>query len=691
MATITIFLHGIGSSSDTWSNFINVLQSDSDTSEIEEYTPNSTGLRESGAYYYLYDYESKIIGNGNIVSKLKESWTGTKDSGNISIDRHVDSLKSFISLNFEEFSEINIVAHSLGGVLAMKLLLKIRKISEITNKLDSIMLYGVPLKGSNDPNELKKALGKNIPTKILQELSPKSITITSLNQLIERKIGYLKSSYRILYIKGNADSRIVEVDDAYLKKIGNVESIKGGHSKIINPENINDDSFIHFKRFICEHKKKLKKIRFKASFSAFLQSVDILEKSHPNKDKVVLDDIYVYPKMESYYNLKLSKKNIDAEELIEKIDFSKALIAGESQSGKTSLCKKYIEQLRLKGLIPVYLSADRNPYQGRIEKKLISAFDDQYEGYTYNDIPIKKIVPILDDFHLAKKKDRHITDLIKYPNVLIIVDDLFSLNLSQDNILRKYKHYKIKEYSPTLRNRIIKKWMNLSGNTVSDNESFEILDNKSELVENSLGKVMGNGVMPSYPFFILTIISTFETFEKPLDQEITSQGHCYQALIYLYLKKENIKNEDIDTYINFLTEFAYFLYKGKKREVSIDELNIFIIDYKEQYNLTVKKEVLLKKLNKVQIISLDSFNNYSFSYPYLQYFFVAKFISEHRDKETSILVDDLIDNLHNNENAYILSFVSHHSKDDFFLNKLLSSANDLYGSYDPSTLCTKEL
>ncbi len=588
LATLTIFLHGIGSSSDTWTKFIEVIKSDDDTSTIEEYIPNSTDLNNGTAYYYLYDYKTEILSSGKFVSKIKESISGTKVSGNIAIDNHVKSLKSFIEFNSKNFSIINIVAHSLGGILTMKLLLNLKDKTEIINKLETILLYGAPLKGSDEPSELKKYLGKNIPTNVLQELSSDSVTITSLNQKIVKENDYLKGNFKIIYLKGDSDNRIIEVEDAYIEKIGRVENIQGGHSEIINPKNISDQSFIFFKRFVFEHTKeksaqeqrqkkilnKVNNISFTLGFSEFLNNVDVLANAHPNKEKVTLDDIYVYPRLENYYDVNISKKSINSKRLINKLSPLKLLIAGEGQSGKTSLCKQYIQELRKKGFIPIYLSDEKNPYEGRIENRLTSAFKKQYDGCLFDEIPQNRIIPILDNFHIAKKKDRHISDLTKYPNTILIVDDLFSLNLSQDSLLSKFKHYKIKEFSPSLRNEIIKKWMELSDNGVALNDKYEILDTKSELVETTLGKVIGNGIMPAYPFFILTIISTFETFDKPLDQEITSQGYCYQSLIYLYLRKQNVKNEDVDTYINFLTEFAFFFYKEKKKEISKDEFNV---------------------------------------------------------------------------------------------------------------------
>ena len=196
--------------------------------------------------------------------------------------------------------------------------------------------------------------------------------------------------------------------------------------------------------------------------------------------------------------------------------------------------------------------------------------------------------------------------------------------------------------------------------------------------------------MPAYPFFVLSVISTNEAFGKSLDQEITSQGYCYQALIYLYLRKENVENEEIDTYINFLTEFAFYFYTSNKAELSENEFNVFMQNYMEKYNLPIKKEELLDKLQKTQIIINDCFGNYYFCYPYLYYFFVAKYLSDHiEDNKKS--VDEILNNLHKDENAYIAIFISHHSKNSYILDEITLTAYSLFESYKPATLKRDEI
>ena len=262
------------------------------------------------------------------------------------------------------------------------------------------------------------------------------------------------------------------------------------------------------------------------------------------------------------------------------------------------------------------------------------------------------------------------------------------------HLLSSFTHFKLLEFIPSLRNQLIEKWTHLSDKkkniASNENQNYQHIDSNTELVNAALGKVIGDGIMPAFPFFILSVISTYETFAKPLDQEITSQGYCYQALIYMYLRKQGVKNDEIEIYINFLTEFSFYFFTEKKNELSIDEFNSFMKFYMDKYNLPIKQETLLKNLQITQIIELDSFNNYSFCYPYLYYFFVAKYIAEHIE-DSKELIESILSNLHNDENAYIAIFISHHSTNVYILDEILYSSIGLFDKYSPATLRKKEL
>ena len=268
------------------------------------------------------------------------------------------------------------------------------------------------------------------------------------------------------------------------------------------------------------------------------------------------------------------------------------------------------------------------------------------------------------------------------------------MNTKDEKLIGSFVHFKIRELKPSLRYELVKKWVSLTDKQIrgiyTENNLYQNIDKTTELIDSTLGKIIGRGIMPAYPFFILSVIVTYETFAMPLDQEITSQGYCYQAFIYFYLRKQGVRNDEIDIYINFLTELAFYFYREKKHELSPDDFTSFMEWYVEEYNLPIKQETLLKNLR--QIVSVDSFNNYSFRYPYLYYFFVAKYLAEHiEDSEIKKEIKKIMNNLHVNENAYIAIFIAHHSRNIKILEEIKNNALCLFDKYKPATLTKDEV
>lgn len=311
---------------------------------------------------------------------------------------------------------------------------------------------------------------------------------------------------------------------------------------------------------IIEIEIKIMQIKIKEEFEIFLQDTAMLTEAHSQKERVFLDDILVYPELDKYDALREDDEKISSEELLRNIlEYPKIVIAGEDQSGKTTLCKMIFKELRKRNFTPVYVTDKENQFEGKIENIILHSFQKQYEGVDINEIDKERIIPIIDDFHFAKYKEKHIENLSKYPYCIVIVDDIFGLNIKEEKLIRSFDYFKIRELKPSLRYALIKKWKFLRGKITidyTDNNLYKEIDKTTELIDSTLGKIIGKGIMPSYPFYILSAIVAYETFNMPLNQEITSQGYCYQALIYFYLRKQGVKNDEIDIYINFLTEIA---------------------------------------------------------------------------------------------------------------------------------------
>jgi hypothetical protein len=441
-----------------------------------------------------------------------------------------------------------------------------------------------------------------------------------------------------------------------------------------------------------------KKNKIDDGFEKFLRSSDLLTKAHSRKEEVLLNDIFVFPELRKHEAGSEKEKIENLEVIINNFSkYSKIIIAGENQSGKTTICKKYFTELRKSQFVPIYIQDRVNNYLGSIESKIEKAFSEQYPEFSENfkNINKKFIVPIIDDFHFAKHKEKLISELAVYPNQIIIVDDIFGLNLREEKIISSYSNFKIEEFIPSLRNNLIKNWISLNDRLTGDkpdfNSTYQNIDKSTELVNAALGKIIGSGIMPSYPFFILSVISTYETIDKPLEQEITSQGYCYQALLYMYLRKQGVKNDEVDTYINFLSELSFYVYNQNKTEIDEVAFNDFIENtYLSKYNLPVSLETLISNLDRTNIFCKNSLNNYFFCYQYIYYFFVGKYLADNIDANKTT-VEKILNNLHNNDNAYISIFISHHSKSSFILEEIVKTASGLFSKYPVAKLSQEEL
>lgn len=442
---------------------------------------------------------------------------------------------------------------------------------------------------------------------------------------------------------------------------------------------------------VSESVNTIKKLKLKKDFESFLNSSDILTKSHKNKEVLNLEDIFVYPKLKCYDGEEVSHKYDTEKFKSEILKFGKLIIAGENQAGKTTLCKMIFTIYRNLNYIPIYLE-DENKFLGNPTVRIEKAFFEQYDSEDFHMLDIKRVVPIVDNFHFAKYQDKYIEEYESFKFQVLIVDDIFGLNFKNQSLIKEYNKFKIREFTAIERNDLIIKWIKIKEDSeiqINSNHLQQSIDQKTELIENSLGIIFGKGIMPSYPFFILSLLAAQDS-QNPLDSEITSQGHCYQALIYLYLKREGVKNEQIDIYSNFLTELAFWIFEKERSSLDNSEFEKFIEYYKINFNLPISIKDLVKTIANVNICKFDSLNQYNFCYSYIYYFFVAKYLSEHIKSKKSI-IDKILSNLHKDENAYITVFIAHHTKSNYLLDELLLNAEILFEKYKPVTLDTDEL
>ena len=424
-----------------------------------------------------------------------------------------------------------------------------------------------------------------------------------------------------------------------------------------------------------------KGLNFTDSFNNELQSMDpLLTVSGSEHMDLRLEDVYVDLELNDQWDNGKESKPIQGAELVSMlINGERLLISGDSQSGKTSLCKNLCSQLFAKCHFPVYISG-KEAYQGDAAKMVDRIGRSQYADYEC--IDRRRVILILDDFHKCKHFEKFLAGIPKCCSVLLAFDDVYSLNLRNTVELKEYHPFVILPLRARKRNELIEKWLTASRREDNYNhglfDNYKTQDRLAARVESTLGKMFGRGLIPAYPFYILSILITSETAVKPLNQEISSQGYCYQVLLYAVLWRVGVRNQHMDMYVNILTELAYMLFKkfGAKK-CDEEALNAFVKEYSKKFNLPSSIKQIFENLSKAKVFGVDALGYYDFHYPYLKYYFIAKYMAEHYD-DCDADFEYVFSHLGSSANAYIAIFVAHHERSIHYLNRIVERTSKVF-------------
>lgn len=128
---------------------------------------------------------------------------------------------------------------------------------------------------------------------------------------------------------------------------------------------------------LIEKMGRQKDLKFTEMHINFLKDASLFTKAHENKEILTMEDIFVSPELE-YYNEEKDKKEIyNFDDVIRKFSIgAKMIIAGDDQSGKTTLAKVLIQKLRERNFIPIYLKDEEELLQGNLAYRLGQLFKE---------------------------------------------------------------------------------------------------------------------------------------------------------------------------------------------------------------------------------------------------------------------------------------------------------------------------
>lgn len=443
----------------------------------------------------------------------------------------------------------------------------------------------------------------------------------------------------------------------------------------------------------------IRKLSFNTEFEDLLQDMDVLKTSHCSRNTLLLSDVFIYPTLRKFVFDDEKEDEICSENLFKDSKNERfVFISGDDVSGKTSLIKRYILLLKKENFIPLFFTKD-DVFDGHLFNILEKKFIEQFN--TEKTLNIKKllednkerIILLFDDFHKISNTKKIIEKISLIQKIICTVDLIYNLDYEIKEIQDVAVKYSIKELSPKQRYELIKKWMYLDSDISSSTELEKIkeLDKKAEQIQNITGKSLNGGIMPAYPFLVLSVLSNVETLNRPLNPQMTSYGYCYEALIIIAFMKCGLKTDDqIGGAINFLSSFANQLYKYEIKEMSLSDFTIFLEEYEKKIALPFKKDIFIKKLENSRLLMKSTLGNYRFDYKYVFYYFLAKYFSDNIEFSLSE-IEKLCKNIHKDENAYIVIFFSHNTKSNTFYDILLREADSICSMEEIVSLSKEEM
>ncbi len=345
----------------------------------------------------------------------------------------------------------------------------------------------------------------------------------------------------------------------------------------------------------------------------------------------------------------------------------------------------------INGFLPLYIDGNeikKSNVQELISEQLIK----QYTNLNYEDyIASNKGVILLDNVDKIglnpKFRDIFLNTLNETFKRKIYTSRIaYLLIINEISSLINFKKAEVLGLGHKKREQLIQKWVSLGiEETIQESELYLRCDDLKERVNT----VVKRNIVPSKPIYILMILQMFEA-HKNLNLELSSHGHCYQQLIYQSFENAKINEREYDKYLNVLTELAWAIFT-KEKDLNASELDDFFDFYQEEF-LKIDKDVILQKLKNHSILIKNDLAT-GFKYPYIYYFFVGKKIAESfsEEEDSKLKVDFLLENMHREDFANILIFITHHTKDAWVLEKIKEIMQSLFESVEEASLEKSQL
>lgn len=416
---------------------------------------------------------------------------------------------------------------------------------------------------------------------------------------------------------------------------------------------------------------------------------------HPDKDDLTLEDVFIYPNLKKLDgDSKLDMKKFSSDRILTGEE-NKVILIGDEYCGKSTLLKKYFLDAAKKGYLPLLIDGGAVKRAGLEYDKILSkVLGAQYENLSLAEFVNSETtkIALIDGFDLIRGDRKSIDLFLEKTNrvfdiIIITVSDSFDFNgselIGENYFDESYDKYEILRLGYKLRYDLVHKWNSLKEEC---NNERKVLLAKNDLAFKTITRIIGRNYIPSTPFFLLTMLQSMENGNS-LDVNASSYGYYYEYLITHSLGSASVRKEELDEFFNYVKELSFHYFTQNLQEETTKNLWDFNSTFCHDYGVRIDYENRIALLVKAKIMEKKDGGYYKFKYPYVYYFFIAKHLAETiRDEKTVEIINGLVSSLGKRRSMSILMFLTHHSRDESILDKVVEQASKLFADNKPAKL-----
>jgi predicted phosphodiesterase len=441
-------------------------------------------------------------------------------------------------------------------------------------------------------------------------------------------------------------------------------------------------------------------MRLTKEFDDFLQDPGA-QLTHRAKE-LRLEDIFVPPNLRRYSRVK-GEDGLHREIIESDYGFNRAFddrrvhFSGPAQCGRTALAKMLHKQATQKGWTPLLIPGGRitraDPrYLSKLVEMEVHRQYERPDPAAFAQLPKEEKVLIVDDFTDSPLNSEARAEVSawfaqRFEYIFLLGGDLtpieeFVVDKEAAKALTGFVYYEIMEFGYLLRERLIEKWLSIGRNDTLEREQLMYEVSQAERLVDT---VLGKNLVPAHPIFVLVLLQQFEA-HTPVDTRSGAYGYFYDILITAALNQTSSLPEDVDAKYTYLAELAWHLFQHKTTELDADEYAAFNSAHWTKYRLNAEMNAFQSELLKARVLMFFD-GSIRFNYRYLYYYFIARYMRDNlSDLAVQAGVNYVVENLHREDCANAIIFLTYLSKDRDVIMKVLEASRAVFADVPPCDL-----